>query len=72
MKEIIPASGYIVTMIVNILNYPHWPAISILLGIILTVFMITYYGMKMYDQLLITRRRKKDDKMLDEISKPKQ
>jgi len=67
MKEAIPASGYALTMLVNIINYPHWPAISILLGIILTTFMISYYMMKIYDQFLITRRRRKDDKMLDEF-----
>lgn len=59
MKEVVPASGYIITIIVNILNYEHWPTISIIGGIILTGFMIIYYSLKIYDQYLKFRDRKK-------------
>ena len=58
MKEALPASGYIITMILNILNYQHWPTLSIIAGFVLTVFMICFYFMRIYDQYLVTKRRK--------------
>ncbi len=64
MKEALPASGYIVTMILNIINYPHWPTLSIIAGFVLTIFMIIFYSMKIYDQFLVTRRRKELKKTL--------
>ena len=60
-------------MILNFINAVvfDWAAISIICGIILTLFMMVYYLMKIYDQFLVTRRRRKDDKALDELTKPK-
>ncbi len=64
MKEVFPASGYTITMILNILNYQYWPTLSIIAGFVLTIFMIIFYSMKIYDQFLVTRRRKELKKSL--------
>lgn len=64
MKEIFPASGYIISMIINILNYQHWPTISIICGIFLTLIMMLFYIMRVYDQYIVTKRRKELKKTL--------
>ena len=59
MNDIVKSiSGYLLSMFITIMNYPHWPAISIIAGIVLTVIVGCYHAMKIYDQYLITKLRK--------------
>lgn len=65
MKEVIPASGTVLAIMINISNFIDWSTLSLIFGIILSLFMIVYYIMKMYDQYLVTKRRKELKKHLN-------